>query len=146
MAHCLCCDIQWHNVFVAMSQCAISSLPGYSGAISLLPGYSGAIFLLPSYSGAIYLLPVTVAQYLCCQVTVAQYLCCQVHVRFRLPRAVHDVHQSPWQPLHQLLPHGSDGTASRNSPVSFGGQVSEPGNCWQTTAGKRWSCWQRTGW
>ena len=30
----------------------------------------------------------------------------QVHVRLCLLRAVHDVHQSPWQPIPQLLPHG----------------------------------------
>ena len=148
------------------SSIAICLLPCYSSALSLLR-YTLAQYLCCHVTVARYLCcqvtvaqylcyhvtvarylccQVTVAQYLCCQVTVAQYICCQVHVLFRLPRDLHDVHQSPWQPLHQLLPHGSDGTASRNSPVSFGGQVSEPGNCWQTTAGKRWSCWQRTGW
>ena len=47
-------------------------------------------------------------------------------MRIVLLCAVHDVHQSPWQPLHQLLPHGSDGTAARNSHVLSGGQVSVP--------------------
>ena len=60
-------------------------------------------------------------------------LCCQVHVRFVLLRAVHDVYQSPWQPLHQLLPHGYDGTAARNSHVLSGGQVSVPRKFWRTT-------------
>ena len=69
----------------------------------------------------------------------------QVHVRFRLLCPVHDVHQSPWQPFPQLLPHGSDGTTARSYHVHSGGQVSKLWSCLQKTRRKKlWEQLQKT--
>ena len=133
VAHCLCCDIHWRNIFVAMLQWRdifVARLQWRNIFVTMLQWRD--IFARLQWRN------IFVARLQWRSIFVARFTCSFAFLAlYMMSTSLHG---------HQLLPHGFDGTASRNSPVSFGGQVSEPGNCWQPTAGKRWSCWQRTGW
>ena len=105
-------------------------LPAFSDAVLVPPpphetASSRAVFVVSSSVLLLLLFEKISCQVLvvhcCCFVSVEQCFCCQVYVRILFLRPVHDVYQSPWQPFHQLLPHGLDGIASRSTAIRFGG-------------------------